>query len=41
MSGFVYTVNQANARTSKISGGPSGWNAESDTCWIIGKGGTC
>jgi type IV pilus assembly protein PilE len=41
MTGFKYTVDQSNVRTSKIEGGPSGWDAEKDHCWITGKGGTC
>jgi type IV pilus assembly protein PilE len=41
MTGFEYTVNQSNVRTSKIEGGPSGWDAEQGNCWITGKGGTC
>jgi type IV pilus assembly protein PilE len=41
MSGFEYTVDQSDTKTSEISGGPSGWDATSSSCWIIGKGGTC
>lgn len=38
MAGFVYTVDQANARST--TGVPSGWAANS-TCWVTRKGGTC
>ena len=40
MNGFVYTVNQADARSTTISGAPSGWTG-APTCWVIGKGGAC
>ena len=36
-AGFVYTVDQTNARTST---GPSGW-AGNATCWAVRKDGTC
>jgi type IV pilus assembly protein PilE len=39
MTGFVYTVDQADARTSKITG-HGGWNAVTG-CWVTSKGGTC
>lgn len=39
MSGFEFTVNQANARTSTVTG-LSGWSGNS-TCWVTAKGGTC
>lgn len=38
MSGFVYTINESNVRTSAFS--LSGWNA-SGTCWVKKKGETC
>jgi type IV pilus assembly protein PilE len=41
MAGFVFTINNANARTSSHSGVPSGWAGTSTTCWITGKGGAC
>lgn len=42
MTGFVYTVNQANAKTSPFSGAPTGWVAHSpDNCWVTNKGGAC
>lgn len=39
MSGFVYTINEANARTSTFTG-LSGWN-NSTTCWVTRKGDSC
>jgi type IV pilus assembly protein PilE len=39
MSGFSYTVDQANAKTSTFTG-LSGWN-NSTTCWVTKKGETC
>lgn len=42
MAPFVFTVNQANAKTTTVTGGPSGWIAHSpNNCWVIGKGGAC
>lgn len=42
MTGFIYTVNQANAKTSPFSGAPTGWTAHSpDNCWVTGKAGAC
>jgi type IV pilus assembly protein PilE len=38
MSGFTYTVDQSNTRTSTITA--SGWN-NSTSCWVIKKGETC
>lgn len=38
MSGFVYTINQANAKAT--TGAPSGWG-KSATCWTIRKDGSC
>lgn len=37
MTGFTFTVNQANA---KASAGPSGWTG-SGSCWILRKNGSC
>jgi type IV pilus assembly protein PilE len=37
MNGFVYTVNQANARSST---GGSGWTSNA-TCWATKRDGTC
>jgi type IV pilus assembly protein PilE len=39
MSGFTYTVDQANARSSTITG-VSGWTGNT-TCWVRSKGGVC
>ena len=36
MAGFEYTINHANAKTSK---GPTGWPATSPNCWITSKSG--
>ena len=42
MTGFIFTVNQANAKASPLSGAPAGWTAHSpDNCWISNKGGAC
>ena len=37
MSGFSYTVNQSNIRTSSISR----WGQNSSVCWIVRKDGSC
>jgi type IV pilus assembly protein PilE len=39
MSGFVYTIDQANARVT--TGLPSGWSGVNSTCWVTKRGGTC
>ncbi len=39
MSGFTYTVDQANVRSTTITG-VSGWTG-STTCWVRAKGGVC
>lgn len=42
MSGFAYTINQSNAKTSTIAApAPSSWIANSTTCWITKAGGSC
>lgn len=42
MSGFSYTVNQANARTSTVAApAPSGWRTAQVACWVTSKGGGC
>ena len=42
MAAFVYTVTQANVKTTAITSGPSGWSAHSpNNCWVLGKGGAC
>ena len=38
MDGFVYTINQANARAT--TGVPTGW-ATNSNCWVTKKGGVC
>lgn len=42
MTGFSYTVNQANEKTTTISGAPAsaGWTG-STSCWVTKKGGIC
>ena len=40
MTGFAYSVDQANTRTTAITG-VSGWSATSSSCWITNKGGGC
>jgi type IV pilus assembly protein PilE len=41
LNGFVYTINQNNARATTAA--PSGWAAATmpTTCWIVRKGGRC
>jgi len=39
MSAFTYTINQANVRTSTVTG-LSGWTGNA-TCWVTKKGGIC
>jgi type IV pilus assembly protein PilE len=39
MSGFTYTLNQANVRSSTVTG-VSGWSGNA-TCWVTKKGGVC
>jgi type IV pilus assembly protein PilE len=39
MSGFTYTINESNTRTSAFTG-LSGWN-NSSTCWVTKKGDSC
>jgi len=39
MSGFIYTINQANERAT--TGLPSGWGTVPKTCWVTKKGGSC
>ena len=40
MSGFAYTIDQSNVRTSTFTSPVSGWN-NSATCWVTRKGDTC
>jgi type IV pilus assembly protein PilE len=37
MTGFVYTIDQANVKTST---GPAGW-APSSSCWVLRRDGSC
>lgn len=39
MGGFVYTINQGNARVT--TGLPSGWSGVNSTCWVLRRGGSC
>ncbi len=44
MTGFTYTINELNVRTSAFSGtgNSKGWTpASPNTCWVIRKGGLC
>lgn len=43
MTGFVYTVNQDNTRTTTIDAdtAPSGWATAEVLCWVTSKGGGC
>lgn len=38
MTGFVYTVDQANVRSTTAT--PAGWTANA-SCWVTNKGGAC
>ena len=40
MSGFTYTIDQANARGTTIAS-PSKWTAGTYTCWVTRKDGSC
>jgi type IV pilus assembly protein PilE len=39
MTGFTYTIDQSNTKTSAITA--AGWAANSASCWITKKGGQC
>ena len=42
MNGFVYTIDQSNAKTSTItSPAKTSWQHSSTTCWVIRQGGAC
>jgi type IV pilus assembly protein PilE len=44
MTGFTYTINESNVRTSAFSGtgASKGYTAASpNTCWVLRKGGVC
>lgn len=38
-AGFVYTINQANVKTTE--GVPAGWLGAPSNCWVLNKGGGC
>lgn len=40
MTGFTYTVNQTNTRTTTIAAGAA-WPAVAQNCWVTSKGGGC
>ena len=40
MSAFKYTVNQAGAKATTVTSGPSGWSGNTG-CWVTSKGGAC
>lgn len=39
MDGFVFTINQANARGTSTVG--AGWSGAGTTCWVTNKAGGC
>jgi type IV pilus assembly protein PilE len=39
MNGFVYTIDQANTRTT--AGLPTGWTSPATSCWALKKDGSC
>lgn len=39
MAGFTYTIDQANVRTTTVTG-VSGWTGNA-TCWVVRTGGQC
>jgi type IV pilus assembly protein PilE len=39
MNGFVFTIDEANAR--KTTAVPAGWTMPATNCWVTKKGGTC
>lgn len=42
MSGFTYTINETNTKTSTIAAPASaGWQGNQTACWITKKGGLC
>lgn len=40
MSGFKFTINQTNAKTTVITA-PSKWTAGTSNCWVTNKNGSC
>ena len=39
MSGFTYSIDEANSRTTTAV--PSGWGTAPVACWVVSKGGAC
>ncbi|MGH3884639.1 MAG: hypothetical protein ACRDRC_14735, partial [Pseudonocardiaceae bacterium] len=39
MSGFAYTIDQSNTRTTASL--PTGWTAPATSCWALKKDGSC
>ena len=39
MSGFTYTIDEANTKTTTTV--PSGWGSAPVACWVVKKGGAC
>ena len=40
VTGFQYTINESNVRTSTFTSPATGWN-DSTTCWVTKKGESC
>ncbi|OAM52123.1 hypothetical protein A7981_01135 [Methylovorus sp. MM2] len=40
ISGFTYTIDQANVKTSNITS-PADWASTSSNCWVTKQGGAC
>lgn len=40
MTGFTYTINQANAKSTTTTAA-TGWGAATTACWVKSKGGGC
>lgn len=45
MTGFVYTVNQSNQKSTTLSStagkASAGWSGSGNACWVINRGGDC
>lgn len=39
MTGFTYTIDESNTRTTTAV--PDGWGTAPVACWVVGKGGAC
>lgn len=39
MTGFTYTINEANAKSTTAV--PEGWGTAPVACWVVGTGGAC